>query len=102
MNIGLGITGRKMSDKCRKALKDSNAKKVILLNNFMIFDSLKEACDFVGLKGSSPMVKCCKGFSKHSGKLDKNFARWMYLEDYNYCIENSIDFDLYKKEKYHK
>ena len=105
-NIGLGVKGKMAGDKNPmygiKGEKHPNSKKVICLNNLKIFNSTKEACDYVSLKGSSDISKACMGKRNFAGRKELEPIKWMYLEDYNYCIKNSIDFDLYKKEKYHK
>ena len=106
INIGLGVKGKlKGENNPMYGLKGEShpsSKKVICLNNLKIFNSTREACEYVGLKGHSDISKVCKGKRNFAGRKDSIPVKWMYLDDYNYCVENFIDFDLYKKEKYHK
>ena len=59
-----------------------NRKKVILLNSGKIFNSLKEASNYVGLSSNSTVCNCCKGRKKSAGKINGEPAKWMYYEDY--------------------
>ena len=59
-----------------------NRKKVILINNGKIFNSLKEASNYVGLSSNSTVCECCKGRKKSAGKINGEPAKWMYYEDY--------------------
>ena len=82
-----GITGE----------KHHGARKIICLTTGEIFNCIKTAA--IETKSDRVNIsQCCKGKRKTTGN-----KKWMYLEDYNYCIENSIDdFELYKKDKYNK
>ena len=82
-----GITGE----------KHHGARKIICLTTGEIFNCIKTAA--IETKSDRVNIShCCKGKRKTTGN-----KKWMYLEDYNYCIENSIDdFELYKKDKYNK
>lgn len=75
--------------------KHSNNKRVICIDDLKEFVSIKEASDYYNLQ-KGHICSCCKGKRKSTGK-----KRFMYLQDYSYCIENNIDdFDKYKVEKY--
>ena len=76
--------------------KHPNSKKIICTNDLMEFVSIYEASEYYNAQ-KSHICNCCMGKRKTTSKRS-----FMYLEDYKYCIENSIDFNLYKKEKYHK
>ena len=77
--------------------KHHGARKIICLTTGEIFNCIKTAA--IETKSNRINIShCCKGKRKTTGN-----KKWMYLEDYNYCIENSIDdFELYKKDKYNK
>ena len=62
--------------------KAPNSKRVILINTMKEFETLKEACVFIGLKNSSNIMMCCKGERKSAGKINGEPAKWMYYEDY--------------------
>ena len=59
-----------------------NRRKVVLINNGKIFDSLKEASCYVGLSGNSTICACCKGKKKSAGKINGEPAKWMYYDEY--------------------
>lgn len=66
-------------DKC----KNSHKKKVICLTTNKVFDSLKDASKYYGIKSSSDIVYCCKGKSKFAGRLlDGTKLKWAYYESY--------------------
>ena len=100
-NISLGLKGRPISDKCKKAMRESNIKSVILLNDLSVYGSITDAMNTYKIARQS-IGKVCMGERNYAGIINNEKAIWMYLEDYNYCIANSIDFNKYKKEKYHK
>lgn len=100
-NISLGGKGRKISDKCKKATREAHIKSIILLNDLSIYESIVDAMKIHNIARQS-IGKVCMGKRNYAGIINNEKAIWMYLEDYNYCIENSIDFNKYKKEKYHK
>lgn len=81
---------------------NAQSKKVVLLNTLTIFDAIADVERELKIKHQD-ISKVCKGKRLSAGKVDGEKAKWIYLEDYNYCLENSIEnFDLYKKEKYKK
>ena len=100
-NISLGCKGRKISDKCKKASREANIKNIVLLNDLSVYESITDAMNTYKIARQS-IGKVCMGERNYAGIINNEKAIWMYLDDYNYCIENSIDFNLYKKEKYHK
>ena len=59
-------------------------KKVICVNNKMIFDTITEATKYTGLKSLNSIASCCKGLSSSAGR-DKNSGeklKWMYYDNY--------------------
>lgn len=95
----LAESNLKNKENNKKRITGTNApwhKSVVCLDNLKEFSTIKQACDKYCLNHTH-ISSCCRGKRKTTGK-----KKWMYLEDYKYCIENFIDFDLYKKEKYHK
>lgn len=57
-------------------------KKVICLNNGIVFDSLKEVGEYYGFS-SSMISTCCKGKRDFAGR-DENgiFLKWQYYDEY--------------------
>ena len=60
------------------------SKKVVCLNNTRIFDNIKEAAEYGGLKTSSHIVQVCKKKRKTSGKHPETGEplRLMYYDEY--------------------
>ena len=116
-NISKSRIGMKLSEETKKKISENHrnvsgennpmygitgenhhsARKVICITTGEIFNCIKTAA--IETKSDRVNIShCCKGKRKTTGN-----KKWMYLEDYNYCIENSIDdFELYKKDKYNK
>ena len=85
-NIGKHYHDQAIKDKISKANTGSNngmAKKVICLNNNMIFDTLSEAKEWAGLKESSGICGCCNGRYKSAGKhpVTGEKLAWKYYEE---------------------
>ena len=49
----------------RENIEYSQAKKVICLETGQVFDSVRKACEWAGIKGG--IVECCKGKGKTAG-----------------------------------
>lgn len=97
-------TKRKISESLKgknKGEKNHQAKEIILLNTGEIFTAIVLAEEKYGIKRQS-ISKCCRGDRKSTGKINGEKAKWMYKNDYDYCITNNLDFYDYKKEKYKK
>lgn len=64
----------------------SNNRKIICLNNNKIFESIKDAGNWAGLKNSSGISRCCKIEKGHitAGHMPNSTerCRWAYYEDY--------------------
>ncbi|MDM0633603.1 NUMOD3 domain-containing DNA-binding protein [Clostridium perfringens] len=58
-----------------------NAKKVINLNTLKVFNSVKEAGDFLEINYFG-ISKCCNNKLKTSGKINGQPARWMFYDEY--------------------
>ena len=85
-NIGKHYHDQAIKDKISKANTGSNngmAKKVICLNNNMIFDTISEAKKWAGLKESSGICGCCNGRYKSAGKhpVTGEKLAWKYYEE---------------------
>lgn len=71
--------GKKHTEETRKKMKTNNTKKkkVICIENGLIFDSLQEASDYIGIAKQS-ISKCCNGKQKTCGGY-----HWCFLNEYN-------------------
>lgn len=81
--------GKTHTDEARKKIsiantgrKSVNRKSVILINNYMIFDCMRDAQKFLGLSSYTGISLCCSGKRKSAGKINGEPARWMYYDDY--------------------
>ena len=72
-----------MSDETKRKIADSHKKKVILLNNLTIYDSIIDASLDTKI-GKTDISRVCKGSRnrKSAGKINGEPAKWMYYEDY--------------------
>ena len=60
----------------------TNNEKIICLTTGKVFNSVKQAEQFYGMKKSN-IRKCCKGERETCGKLpDGTKLKWMFLKDY--------------------
>lgn len=73
----------------RKHLIDAYSKKVVCISKGILFATIKDAAEWVGVS-SSAISKCCSGLSKSCGKdTDKGTPmHWKYYNDY--IINNDI------------
>ena len=62
----------------KKATKKSGARKVICKTTGKVFDSMKQAAEFYGLKSASGISKCCKGNQKTSGTYNGKKLVWQF------------------------
>ena len=76
------LTGRKLSEEQKQKIGEAHMKKVQCLNNGVIFGSLKEACDWCGLKGNAGIISQIKGKLKTAGKdpVTKEPLQWQYVD----------------------
>lgn len=80
-------TGKKMKketiDKIlnTRKINKSSCKKVVLVNNGLVFDSIIDAQKFIGLKSNSNITMCCKGQRESAGKINGEKAIWRYYEE---------------------
>ena len=85
--------GKKHSEESKKKISESlkgkeylqgennpSAKKVICVETGEVFNTMKEACEWCGLKYSTTIVKACKDENKSAGKHPKTGERlhWKY------------------------
>ena len=70
-------------DKSKYIIKENkNFTKVICINTGKIFNSIKEAAEYYGIRQSG-IQACCCGRYKYSGTLlDGTKLQWMYYEEY--------------------
>ena len=68
--------------------ENPNAKKVVCVETGKVFDSMKEASEWMGHAGHSKISACCNGKRKTAGKhpLTGEKLHWMYLKDYESLI----------------
>lgn len=80
-------------------LRRKHNVKVICLNNDKVYNSIVEASNLLNIKYRSQITSCCRGKIRHT----QNY-KFMYYEDYLYCIKNNIDENMfsYIKNKYKK
>lgn len=64
-----------------KGVKSPNAKKIICLNNKIIFDTVTEASEFYNCD-KSDIVKCCKDKQRYAGLYKDMKLSWAYYDDY--------------------
>lgn len=76
-------TKQKMKNSARRGSDNHASKKVICLNNNMIFDCMRKAADWAGIKNSSDIGSVCMGKRKSAGKHpdNKEPLRWSYYEE---------------------
>jgi hypothetical protein len=72
----------------RKARIEGSNHKVICLNNFKIFNSVKEAETFYHISNISA---CCIGTIKSAGKLSGHKLIWMYYDEYLQSAKSEKD-----------
>ena len=81
-------TKRKISEAKKGKYSGENsfgAKKIICLETLQSFNTIIQARDWCGLKGTgSGICECCKGNRKSAGKhpITKQPLHWMYYTDY--------------------
>lgn len=77
-------------NKCNNLQKAENhpmSKKIICLNNKEVFNYIGDA-SMKYLISDTNISACCRGETKHAGKINGENAVWMYLEEYDSNIEN--------------
>lgn len=86
-----GFYGKKHSQESLKKMsewqlgdKSSRATKVICLNTKQVFNTVKEAGEWCGLKSCSSISACCNNKRKVAGRHPETGEKlkWMYLKDY--------------------
>ena len=89
---------REFSEKMsiQRAGKENKAlrKKVILLNNKKVFDSIVDANKYMNFGRGSNISACCKGKCSYAGKVDGYRAVWMYYDEYLLLNEDDIEEKL--------
>lgn len=63
--------------------EDGNYVKVVCLNTQECFDGLKYGAEKYGMKGTTSITACCRGYVDSAGKDENGVPlKWRYLEDY--------------------
>lgn len=65
-------------------IRTTTKKKIVNIEQKILFESLTEAANYSGIKGISRLVLCCRGRANSAGKHPATRERltWMYYEDY--------------------
>lgn len=79
--------------------KPVNCKMVICLNNLKIFNSIKEAAHYAGLKSITSIIKVCKGKTRYAGKdpITNESLMWEYYDKTKTYSKQPYE---YKNDKY--
>lgn len=87
--------GKKFTIEQRINMSNSRKKrKVICLNNLMIYESIQKAANEMNLNISG-LVKNCKNTQKSFGKdIDGNNLTWSYYDDYLKMSKHEIEFKI--------
>ena len=80
-----------------KPKENKSFTKVVCLNINVVFDKLKDASDWCGIKATTGIINCCTGKYHTSGKHPQTAEplRWMYYKDYIEKFDEStlLSFD---------
>ncbi len=58
--------------------RNSRAKAVVCITTGLIFESIKEAAEYYGIKTSNSISKCCNGKQKSAGKYNGQKLIWQF------------------------
>lgn len=61
------------------AKRSSRAKAVICTTTGLVFDSIKKAAEYYGIKASNSISKCCNGKQKSAGKWNNQKLVWQFV-----------------------
>ena len=83
--ISTTLMGHKHSAETKAKMKkirlEKYARSVMCITTGEVFDSVKSAAQHYGIYDTN-IVRCCKGKSKTTGKLNGQPLEWAYTEDY--------------------
>ena len=86
-------TNEKIEEYKNNLLLEIKSKNVVCLNNGMIFENTKLACEWCNLKNVITIQKCCLGKAYYGGshpETGKKLA-WVYYEKYVNMSQEEID-----------
>lgn len=91
-NMNNTLTLKKKSESVL-GVNNPNAKKVVCLNNGVIFDTIIDAATAYNIDSSSNITSCCKGKLKSVGVDESTGEKlvWVYLKDYENMNESDIE-----------
>lgn len=97
IKLSTSLKNSKLVMKNIEALTILKHKKVICLNNLMVFDSVVSANEYMGFpRNSANISRCCKLNKKSAGKINGKRAIWMFYDEYL----NASNDDFIKILKY--
>lgn len=83
IKLSNSLKNSKLVMKNIEALSVIKYKKVICLNNLMVFDSVISANEYMGFpRHSANISQCCKLNKKSAGKVNGKRAVWMFYDEY--------------------
>lgn len=83
--------------KSQKGSLNHMAKKVICLNNGMIFGTMKEACEYANCTNGT-LQRNCNDKNNSAGTFNNEKLTWMYLDEY-LKLEDTNEYVSYKINK---
>lgn len=70
-----------INSKIENSTKRNDYRKVVLINDMKVFESVTKAKKYAGLKSTSCIIECCQGKRKSAGKINGYKLKWMYYDE---------------------